>query len=180
MVNITQCIDAMKTLKAIKGESDNVILATEYLEGAASRCTVSHQGWLQFISLPPKRASCKNKLNCICLIPECSKCPQNTFSEGGQDVKCKSCLIPKLLNKDWSKCLNPFDLIDEVKKDLEKEKENKRFIHEKLTSMAKEQIRLEHDKIMVNRRRKDNNNEKKQCENELKGVQSFPSHRNIK
>jgi hypothetical protein len=92
------------------------------------------------------RGAVEEPVDCICLIPECSPCPENTYSEGGLNSKCKPCKTPRLTNAKRTKCLDVAALLDK-----QKEKHNDLSIRNSRL-WQKEEIRMKHDDIMQQRK----------------------------
>ncbi len=133
-----------------------------------SKCGLKNRQWF-YVQNEGKSCGVEG-FDCICLIPECSKCPKNTYSEGGENAKCKPCKTPFLTNKERTRCL---DIVGQL--DKQKEKQNDLSIKNSRL-WQKEEIRMEHDKLMAQRKEEDNKKEKDFCKNEQKkGTIIFPA-----
>jgi hypothetical protein len=122
------------------------------------------------------KSKCTEKYPCICKKKTCMKCPIDTYSEGYQSL-CLPCISPLLTNTERTRCVNPADLLETVREDLDEQKENTNDLSIKNSRLwQKETIRLQHDKLMQERKNDDNNNEQSACEDERKdGTIIFPA-----
>ncbi len=125
---------------------------------------------------------CSDKYNCICKPKElCLSCPRNTYSAGGagEKAECKKCVAPFITDKQRTKCYNP-----EIEKELAKFKKELVAQKEKQNDLSiknsrlwqKEQIRLQHDKLMQQRKSNDDKKEQESCELQRnRGTVIFPA-----
>ena len=125
----------------------------------------------------PFSTNCSSDRRCICLTTKCAKCPPETYSEGGINSVCKPCYKPKLTNTDRSRCVNPADLLRNVQKELDQQKEKQNDLSIKNSRLwQKEQIRLQHDKLMQKRKSNDDKKEQESCKNQRnRGTVIFPA-----
>jgi hypothetical protein len=126
--------------------------------------------------------TCYKQRKCICQTKEiCVKCPRNTYSAGGAgpSATCKKCIAPFITDKERTNCYNP-----EIEKELAKFKKQLVAQKEKQNDLSiknsrlwqKEHIRLQHDKLMKERKSNDDKNEQKSCERQRsKGTVIFPA-----
>lgn len=121
----------------------------------------------------------KTGLGCLCQPRVCWPCPPNTYSKGGTNAACLPCEPPMRVSKDRTKCVDPriVQMVEEVKEDLEKEKEKDNDLSIKNSRLwAKEQVRLNHDDMMARRKNQDNEKERDFCkEEEEDGTVVFPA-----
>ncbi len=124
---------------------------------------------------------CSNDFKCICRRKTCLKCPIDTYAAGGAGSRstCEPCVRPFLTDKNRTKCYNPeiANQIKQFKLDLVAQKEKQNDLSIKNSRLwQKEQIRIQHDKYMEDRKSKDNENEKSSCEKQrVKGTVIFPA-----
>ncbi len=113
----------------------------------------------------------------ICKAIICIKCPINHYSEGGVNAKCIKCKADEVTDAEQSKCFRVNRLFEEVAKELDAQKEKQNDLSIKNSRLwQKEQIRLQHDKYMQERKEQDDKNEKEACKNERdKGTILFPA-----
>ncbi len=129
---------------------------------------------------------CSNEYKCICKTKACSKCPINKFSKGGTNPTCTTCHNGQVtIGKGQSKCVGQFNKeyvmwklnnIDQVIAE-QKEKENDLSLKNSRLWAKHEQREL-YEKIMKERKSRDNENEEKSCESELNrkyGTVVFPA-----
>jgi hypothetical protein len=114
---------------------------------------------------------------------KCDKCRRNTFSKGGANPTCTKCKPHYLSHEGATECLHKFSnewVIDKFRNidnilAAQKEKTNDLSI-KNLRLWQKEQIRLQHDKMMEKQKDKDNREEKNACQAErLDGTVIFPA-----
>eukprot|EP00942_MAST-04A_sp_MAST-4A-sp1_P005472 g5472.t1 len=128
------------------------------------------------ICKPTKQTlQCTDPSTSMCPIqPTCSPCEENTFSEG-KGTFCQPCKDTETSKTGSSFCESL--VYQKIMKDLiaQKEKHNDlSFRNSRL--WQKEETRLEHDKIMQERKEKDNKKEQKDCKDERKkGTVIFPA-----
>jgi len=127
---------------------------------------------------------CSNSYKCICNPRKtCTKCPINTYSEGGTNPKCEPCKPHHKAKVGSSKCVHEFsnewvmykfDSIDTI---IDKTKETQNDLSIKNSRLwQKEKIRLQHDKLMQKRKKHDDRNEKSSCEKQRdQGTVIFPA-----
>ena len=108
---------------------------------------------------------------------KCNKCTGNTYSEGGINAKCEECSTPRLTNSDRTRCINPADMIEIVKNDIQEQKEKQNDLSIKNSRLwQKEQIGLQHDDLMEQRKTQDDADEAKTClKQREKGTVLFPA-----
>tara|TARA_A100001015_G_scaffold287736_1_gene357811 strand:+ start:151 stop:1911 length:1761 start_codon:yes stop_codon:yes gene_type:complete len=106
--------------------------------------------------------------------PTCSPCPKNTFSEG-KGTFCQPCKDTETSKPGSSFCESL--VYQKIMKDLTAQKEKQNDLSIKNSRLwAKEQIRMQNDKLMAARKDKDNKNEKEYCQDERKhGTVIFPA-----
>ncbi len=117
---------------------------------------------------------------------ECKPCDINHYNDNnnGTDVKCKPCEEKKVtLGTGQSTCIREFSeeyvmwKLENIDKIMAAEKEKTNDLSIKNSRLwQKEQIRLQHDKMMAERKARDNQKEKSACEDERKdGTIIFPA-----
>ncbi len=136
--------------------------------------TYNNKYWFNTHSKSSK--NCSDKHNCVCKTGECIKCKNGYYALHNNAV-CLLCKSPYLTNTKQTRCINPADLLETVQKDLTAQKEETNDLSIKNSRLwAKEQIRLEHDKLMKARKEEDDEKEKSACEDERKdGTIIFPT-----
>ena len=146
--------------------------------------------------------TCDPKYECICKRKKCRKCPINRYSKGGANALCIPCKAGEVTDSNQTKCINPSKLFDffltiqqrdakllqqqqqrdaklfeEIKKDLTAQKEKQNDLSIKNSRLwQKEQIRMQHDKLLARRKNADNKKEKDSCKQEREdGTVIFPA-----
>ena len=101
----------------------------------------------------------------------------NTYSKGGANALCIPCKAGEATDSKQSKCFGVNDLFEEIKKDLTAQKEKQNDLSIKNSRLwQKEQIRMQHDKLLARRKNADNKKEKDSCEKEqTDGTVIFPA-----
>eukprot|EP00944_MAST-04C_sp_MAST-4C-sp1_P006229 g6229.t1 len=104
------------------------------------------------------------------------KCLGNFYSKGGRGAICLPCEVGYVSNSGSSQCKKGI-VINDIIKRLESQKEKTNDLSIKNSRLwQKEQIRLQHDKMMQQRKKQDDANEKSSCEAQsLKGTIIFPA-----
>ncbi len=123
--------------------------------------------------------TCTSHSKCLCKRKICFPCPPNTYKPAGTDPFCHPCVKPFVTDDARTKCFNPEIEIElaKFKKQLIAQKEETNDLSIKNSRLwQKEQVRLQHDKIMQARKQQDDKNEKKSCiEQRSKGTVVFPA-----
>jgi hypothetical protein len=122
----------------------------------------------------------------ITIPKECKPCAINHYNNkpSEADVKCEPCKNHlKTKGTGQSKCIREFSeeyvmwKLENIDKIMAEQKEKQNDLSIKNSRLwQKEQIRLQHDKLMQQRKSNDDKKEKESCENELKkGTVIFPA-----
>jgi hypothetical protein len=120
-------------------------------------------------------SKCNSGRKCICKGKKtCNACPINTYSKGGINVKCEPCKNHMVtIGTGQSNCTGQFNeeyvmwKLDNIDNIIAKQKEKQNDLSIKNSRLwQKEQIRLEHDKLMQERKQTDDDNEAKLCKEE--------------
>eukprot|EP00943_MAST-04B_sp_MAST-4B-sp1_P001356 g1356.t1 len=161
-----------------QAEANRMRFMKGYRPWSASGC-VYYRGAYYFNSKPSGRR-CDHSARCVCKdYIKCRQCPKGTYSEAAGAEECKPCELPYVTDEKRTKCINPvITMLETIKKDLEAQKEVQNDLSIKNSRLwQKEQVRLQHDKLMQQRKNYDNQNLQNHCKNELRfsGTVTFPA-----